>query len=105
MDHLAPPGNGKGRLRNHLTGGPVTGENKLNKNHRRITKPRNVSSALRRLRLEIAVLTCIKVLLAKIFWSVIQRLGRSETEVSRLTSDRCWHSVTTDEARREVGEQ
>ena len=99
--NVGPPGNGSGREgSNHLPSRPVIGENKPNKNYRRITKPRNVSRALRRLRLEIAGLTCVKVLLAPIFWSVIQRLGRSETEASRLTCDLGWHSVTTDEARK-----
>jgi hypothetical protein len=79
-----PPGNRKGRKAlHHSASGPVN-QIKRNPNQPRITKSENVSSRVRGLQLQNAVLRGLEVPLGRLFWSIVERRARIETEISRL---------------------
>ena len=96
--HRPPPENGPGHLAPlHSASGPAN-QIKRNPNKSRITKSENVSSRVRRLHFQDAALKALEEPLGRLFWSIVQRRSRIETEISRLTSDSGCHAATTEEA-------
>jgi hypothetical protein len=97
MSREGPPGTGPGHLASQHNARCPVNQMKRNPNQPRITKSENVSSRVRGLRHQEAILRRLEGPLGKVFWSIVQLRGRIETELSRLTSDSGCHAATTGE--------